>query len=239
MDGRTAILIMMLALIVGGFAAFVSFCPVDFFVASSKPGLTPINYPAYWTKEDIQNLPYQETQNITIGTLANWFESASITPYSFCLQWVSWGSINIKRMTWIYITHTWFNWVQESVNTYQNFEFKKEEALLHLTDTNVSRNRLFDTNFEGVLFIMDTNFARHDVETAWNEGQLQIQIAFGTQNSTNADPWQLMGKILTFQAPEIFGSGAVGLFLNALIAIPIWALTISLVAIIIFEIIPF
>ena len=74
---------------------------------------------------------------------------------------------------------------------------------------------------------------------AWNGGELECYVGMGWDDAIEKmNAWSLIWSIMTFQAPEVFGTGGAATVMNAVIAIPIWASFAIMGAIIILWFIP-
>jgi hypothetical protein len=87
----------------------------------------------------------------------------------------------------------------------------------------------------------DTNKTRNNISDAWDDGKITLSIGFGFDDVTiSYTAFNLIGLLLTFQRPDIFGvTGSVAIMLNGIIAIPTFLCIAYLIYYFITSIIPF
>jgi hypothetical protein len=80
---------------------------------------------------------------------------------------------------------------------------------------------VFDDYWTETIFLSDYDGTRNNFASAWGEGKLNMTLAFGNANGTNQmslNGWDLVTRVLTFQAWDLCGSPMI----NFLIDLPIW-----------------
>jgi hypothetical protein len=245
MDAKAAGIVAALLTLLGGFSALVTAMPSDFFTMSAKPSYAEKYYPKneLWSSLDIGNYTYWENVTIYPSISAQyWADFTENTPYydiKFAWRWYPMAGISLVRFSYAFLGF----W---NIYSDMHFESYGKTVLLNLDISshiigNISKfSPVFDNIASVAVFFADYNTTRNDVMAALGEGHLETLIAFGWQNiSRNYDVLSLMGKLLSFQAPEIFGGGTIGILLNLIIALPIWGAIATIALIIFLEILPF
>jgi hypothetical protein len=232
---------MIIAIIIGGFASYIAFIPSMFFVGVSKAEYKGIGYPSTWTNEDIASFTWDKNGTVYRGgeTL---FDYKTEVPYVDVLLKVDWETLIGDYITVTRVIPPITFWLLnfETIGKTQLYS----ADIINRFDESVNYASFYPvyySDFTCKVWFFDTNSSRNDIEAAFIEGALIVEIAFGPEalGPTTLQGANLFWSILCFQAPEIFGEGAVGVFLNALIALPLWALIASIIAIAVFELIPF
>lgn len=251
MDARAVGQIATLFFILGGFVIFVGAMPLEFFIDVSSPSFDYApNYPSYFSKEEMDLYNYILQNNISKGEEI-WFDFNDATP-SYDIVFVSsWSSLfpifSCKRLAGYSLIgipyFDYLSWENLEQISYIPYPHVTEAQIINRfsVDTNVSKfSPVFNEKTSIAVWFRDYNTSRNNMTLALSENQVLVSMAFGWSNITlDFDAWGLIGRILTFQAPEIFPSGIVGSLLNAMIALPFWGAIVALVVIVLLELIPF
>lgn len=233
-------IVVMIVTLLGGFAVFMVTMPSGFFYGSSYSSYREIDYPNYWTQGDIENYIYRLNDNVSL--LSNtWYDFNLASPSidaKLILYWNFEGfTLFRQRYAGIIPVPSILTWENKSITTIS------ESDVINRFDLNTNASKfqpVYDEGISTVVWFLDTNQTRNNVTLALSEQLINVEIAFGMSNITlTYNIWTLLGRLLFFQAPDIFGSGVGGLILNALIAIPLWTAIIYLIVRLILLFIPF
>lgn len=233
-------LILILAFL-GCFFGLVGIAPTVF-LQGSKVSYTNYVVPAYFTAQDIQSLRYYKDYNITIGTTVT-YDWTPTPNYKFYLRWQ-----NPITGSYLYLTHVdwqwWFLQHEHSLkwgNASQT-EMPALDFFLACWDptqnVSITYARCQDITLKA--FVSDPDLTRNNLTLAWNTGKIHVGLGFGySDTEAKLSAWDIVTRLLTFSAPEIFGSGPEGLFLNFILALPIYGLVAYLVYRLVLMAIPF
>lgn len=79
-----------------------------------------------------------------------------------------------------------------------------------------------------------------DIEDAWDNDEISYTLSYEVDwNATQVSALTILGKLLTFQSPDLGITGDGGLILNGLIAIPFIIMVIVLIILLVQSVIPF
>lgn len=239
MDGKTVGIIATLFFLVGGFGIFVSTMPPEFLYDYTGH---LASYPSYWKASDMD---YQYFLNKTLTAYSTTiFDFNTASPSIDVKLTVFWNYPLLAIKIGAYRNLPSFPFISGLMFENDSKILLDKTDLVNRFDSDINASR-FSPVYDGVTFsctmwFADTDKTRNDIGLAWNGGALDVGIAFGISNVTlKTDAWNIIGRVLTFQAPEIFGSGTAGFLLNALIALPLWGAIAALILIMLFELIPF
>jgi len=198
--------------------------------------------PDYFSEADIENIKYFKNETIEQGTTTTFDFTAEIN-YKFKVRWLGefYGDIVIpEHVTWEFIfTFT------DSMNVEDyGFEISLDEALINYDTTKNASifHPVYCDHITVKAWILDYNHTRNDLEYAWNEDEkLEMGIRFGFDDiATGYSAFHLIGLLLTFQSPQIFGaSGILAITLNLIANSPIYLAIAYLVFYFVTSIIPF
>ena len=235
------------------FIAMIALIPTDFFVASKD--YTQYDVPEYFSQNDIQSIkhflnyttPFGEqtlfdfnlADNPTNQKIRVMWLGPPTNEESFWFAWINWDA-------WIgpfYMSTASSMWIT-NVNTGQRVNAVNKAFLLSAYDADFNTSIFYPVKSEGLtvkVWVYDSNRTRNDISTAWDEHELAMGIGFGFEDyETKLSAWDIVGRLLTFQSPEVFGAtGATALALNLVVGIPFWAAVAVCVYLLIMEAIPF
>lgn len=222
--------------------------PSDFLGDTEVSSYVNYEYPEYFDKYDIENIKFYENDTITRGLIPTqvWFDFNPDVNYKiYCEWWLTGNMITVKHVAWeLWIYHP-FHLMHIINETYgsPSWHIDKELAVeMWDSDANASRIRpVYCSDISVTVWLSDTNTTRNDMSDAWDSGTLNIALGFGYDDYTaTLTAWDIVGRLLTFQSPEIFGmTGDFATVLNVMIGLPVWVMTAYLVYILILKAIPF
>jgi hypothetical protein len=232
----------------GIFFTVIAIAPTIIF---SGPTTIYRNYvvPSYFTAEDLTQLKYFKNDTITnaYGTYTTYDFNPQGVPYTFyAWMWPYVGipqQISLARLDWqfwIWGGQHFLRWYTQVNSSYVDFPSLSYVLSAWDPESNVSSLYAFDNQITVKCFIADFNSTRNNITQSWNEGHLQLGIGFGLiYSQAPINSWDLIAKLLTFQAPQIFGGGAIGLAVNFMVALPIYGLIAYLIYRLVLMAIPF
>jgi hypothetical protein len=229
------------------------------FMTGANPTYNNPNIPKNLRPQDLVSLKYYLTNNLTKNGPSQKYDFSSQGPnFKFTVQW-QFSALrpddhyyfDIQRENWRF--WVWYStdfmawsgaggsnsliWSDSLGARFAPLKFFQANIE---NDTGISKVSAQDNAITVTVFLADSNSTRNNVTQAWNDGTLTVSIGLGV-SSTEAkmSAWDIVSRLLTFQAPQIFGGGDVGLFLNFMIALPIYGVIAYLIYRLILMAIPF
>jgi len=132
-----------------------------------------------------------------------------------------------------------------------HFIFRMDESTHHYDWSYVNSNFDAETNISSCegscicgtyyqIFLTFNETKYDSFQEGWNAQELYCLIGVGIEDTlTKLNAWSVVAQLLMFQAPEVFPAGNVGIALNLMIAIPIYAAIIYLIYRLVLLAIPF
>jgi len=203
--------------------------PSDFFnFQTSATQYRQINMPdSFSLSRDAENLKWYVNNTIERGLIptpatfdfnAKYPQDFPNTLY-FSFRWLSIGDtiggLRVEKWSLPYMYRT------EYFLNRSNTQCTYSMANQHVTNEVSVLEPVFDDYWTETVFLSDYDNSRNNFASAWGEGKLNMTIAFGNANGTNQmslNGWDLVTRVLTFQAWDLCGSPTI----NFLIDLPIW-----------------
>ena len=214
----TASTFVFLVTLIGVFAVLVGSMPSGFYEVA--PNYTETSTRDEWfPQEDIGYMNYTDSTNLTKGVRAY----LTIGDVTVDVNWDVYPYIDN-----IWFLHTWpvFWW-------YDHHLFDNNPITLSDIEANsphegyANRSYIVQTcpcpkTYYTYFVYNSTEYASWS--EAWDDGALDLYMGMGWSDAIEKmNAWSLIWNVLTFQAPEVFGTGASANLMNAIIAIPLWA----------------
>jgi len=228
----------------GIFIILVSTMPAQFY--SSAPTYQQYAYPDFFSQEDIEHFRHIASINVTKSTfpyVCYYIDFNDETPpadFKFQIHWraeAQYNKIQIAHVHyefWVFIGAHPLNILikqdegQRYISKSLALEYWDEES------NATSLHPVFCDHITVKVWLTDPNSTRNDIAEAWDEGTVQLTIGFGFSDyETTISGWDVVGRLLIFQAPDIHP------VVNAIIALPMWACIAILIYILILKAIPF
>ena len=224
----------------GIFALLVSMIPGQFAVQSKT--YRQVSVPEYFEAVDIQS--FAETKNLTIPAYDEYGLDCSVGGWELKIYpyYSDLGNIHELQLKhvdrwlgWLWIGEHHLTWRRKKDGIDLGIKLERDELLnAYDPDRNLAE---FIASCEHVTvyvaFAYNTT-KYEDIVDAWANSELWMLIAIGfDQVNTSTNAWNVVAKLLFFQAPEVHP------VINALIAIPIWAAIAITMYILILKAIPF
>jgi len=212
-------------------------------------GYQNFDVPDYFSSWDLENIKYFEENNLTFPHSIIYFD------YN--------PDINVKLFTKWTVTDPYIRlyvvlWEWWVFFTSERMDFTSLDGASVVNDNYIGKSELllaWEENFNSSIFtakapsgiikvkcwFTDTNSTRNNISEAWDEGKISLGIGFGMDDvATSYSAFSLIGLLLTFSRPEIFGaSGVVAIVLNLIISAPVFLSIAYLIYYFITSIIPF
>lgn len=226
----TATTFVFLVTLLGIFAVLTNAIPSDFFTPESRAETSTRE--EWFPEENIGYLNYTDSGNLTKGDIIY----LTIGDITVDVQWIpDWG-INFR--------HTW-----QVIWWWDSHLFDD----IPITLTNLEAHSPYQDYANRSYMVLTcpcpktyyTYFIYNSTEysswsEAWDDGDLDVYVGMGWNDAIEKmNAWSLIWSIMSFQAPEVFGTGSAAITMNAIIAIPIWASFAIIGAIMILWFIPF
>lgn len=223
----------------------VTFLSTFIFLISAMPsaflyaGKSYMNYtyPDYFDKTDIENIAYFQNNTIDRGYSATLNFKSEIN-FKFHVYWedLPFGNhLHFWHITWEW----WVFFVEHQMDVEDGDKYLTKSEAIENWDSEVNASIFYPISCNHIsvkVWLTDTNSSRNDISEAWDDGSLHIGMGFGFDDITTIlNAWDIVGRLLTFQSLDL----GVPIFLNALIAIPIWTCIAFLVYKLILMAIPF
>ena len=239
----------------------VSYLTIFFLLIGMMPVLAPnllyggkgylqsFDVPSYFSPEDIENIKYFEENNLTFPAYQIEYDYNPDINIKLIVDW------NYKSNTYIVLNHiTWEWWLFWTLNKMSFTSLDagiEDEYYLGKTELLLA----WDSNFNSSIFtaitdsgavkvkcwFADMDTTRNDIGEAYDEGNINLGIGFGMDDVVvGYSAWNLIGLLLTFQSPEIFGAtGIIAITLNIIANSPMYLAIAYLVFYFITSVIPF
>jgi len=236
----------------GIFIALAGVVPSEFFVQTKT--YTQYDYPEYFTPEDVQTIKHFLNRSIQKDGPEIVFDfNAADNPVNFKFHMWWWEVPELPSGGAITAHHRiWELWIFYKIHAMKipNGIFFKEAWWFDKTliasnyDDETKASIFYPVKCEHItikIWVTDYNATRKDLSAAWDEGKVMVGIGFGFEDyQTKLSAWDIIGRLLTFQSPEVFGlSGAAATILNLVVALPVWTSIAYLVYRLILMAIPF
>ncbi len=225
------------------FIGLIAVLPSEFFASTKE--YQDFEIPDYFTASDIENIRHFENDTITVGVPYNdnWFDFNPEANFKFVLRWFHDATTHAIKPYHV----TWQWWI---FSNYEAMKFGDAQSLIYKEtlvshwDANVNASIFHPVRCDHItikLWFLDTDENRNNIETAFDEGALTGAIGFGFSDyETTLNGWDVVGRLLTFQSPEIFGfEGGSATILNGILASGFYVCFALLVYILILKAIPF
>jgi len=231
------------------YVILIATMPAEFFYPFTASGST-YDY-SFLSFDDIKNIRFLETVNITRPALFlndEWFDFTAEINFKMRVTWESTNRIWFEHMTWEFLGFQQFD--QMKIMEYnviygsaQHFILLKEHVIANW-DSEYNASILTPVQCDHVstkVWVMDTNTSRNDIEQAWDDGALTISMGFGFSDyETKMSAIDILGRLLLFQAPTIFGlTGDMATIINVILTVPFYAMVGTLIFLVAMMIIPF
>lgn len=205
--------------------------------------------PDYFDSWDIENIKFLEDNNLTYPQPAIDYD---YTPDVNVRLYAEWVVLNPYITLDVYTWEFWIFWTAEDMYftsmqdrplVENNMYIGKNELVL-AWDENFNAS-IFTAQAEGIIkvkcWFLDTNSTRNDIEQAFDDGKITLAVGFGIDDvETSYNVFTLIGLLLAFSRPEIFGAtGIVAVTLNLIVASPVFISIGYLVFYFVTSIIPF
>jgi len=231
------------------FIAIIGLIPSDFYAQSKT--YTQFDMPSYFSQDDVQHIKHFENASIHDAVPYSdneWLDFNPDANFKFVARWYNDATgryIRLLHVTWEF----WWLWNGDYLECPDVAEYYGHSSIFK-TDLQTA----WDSNYNASIFypfacehitvkvwFADYNATRNNIGSAWDENHLNIAIGFGFDDyETKLSSWDVMGRLLTFQSPEIFGaSGAIATTLNLIVGIPFWVAVAVCIYLLIMEVIPF
>jgi hypothetical protein len=225
-------------LFLGLFIVLIATLPPEFLSAGMKE-YQQYNVPSYFSAEDIQTIKYFKQLNLTAMT---YFDFNPDINFKFYVQKFGWSGYPrfFAHVTWEFFGLM----ATDSLKIeYDDAWLYLDEALLNWDET-VNASIFYPVACNHVtmkVWLTDRNISRNDLSVAWWSDELTLGMGFGYQDKEiKLSAWDIIGRLLTFQAPEIFGlSGIFALIVNVIVTLPFYTCIAYLVYRLILMAIPF
>jgi len=206
--------------------------------------------PDYFEKWDIEKIAFFEEVNLTYPQGYTWIDFNPDINVKFTTQWTYQNPYIVLNVV------LWELWFMHAV---ENLKFTSLDEISVVQETYIGGLEMVkawneDTNTSTFMadaletkvisvkvWFSDTNQTRNDIEQAYQDGKITMGLGFGMDDVETAySVFNLVGLLLTFSRPEIFGaSGTIALALNFIISAPVFVSIGYLVFYFVTSIIPF
>lgn len=251
----------------GIFFLLLAVFPTEFFSLQSDYSLAPYDAANrdYWSKEDLENTRWAIYHNVSVGSGEEYDFTALNESVDYIFQ-VDWWNYVTEGITFRHQTWGGYLWgvlparydsmkvmdIPESAVIYGDpgsgnifyASVVTRDFLVNYWDNTKNVTRLRPVQCEHITitaWIRDPNQTRNDIGAAWDEGTLYVELGFGFDDFVVAlNSYDMIGRLLTFQSPEIFGlTGVAATIINTIIALPVWSCIAYLVYRLVLMAIPF
>lgn len=148
--------------------------------------------------------------------------------------WRTWNVAGLPKIFYIWrYWYIFFGWylVRDGFDPFPLYE---SEVRANIDDSgNFSRVDMNDDAFRYVVFFSyNSSLGYSNLEEALDDGHILIQIGQGIAGSEGYESymmsgWELVGRLLTFDLPDIgIGDAGANALLNGIIALPLWILIV-------------
>jgi len=204
---------------IGCFIALIALTPTEFYMTTKD--YTQFEVPDYFDIGDIQHIKHFLNKTISGQTLFDFNTASNPVDHKVILCFYD---------SELYNCHvTWSWWIFESVDlmTWSNYGeyLSKTEALSAWnSDYNASVLSTQCSHLTIKAWLYDSNTTRNNLSAAWDAYELELALGFGYSDyETKLNAWDILGRLLTFQSPALFGfEGDLATMLNLVISLPFW-----------------
>jgi len=227
------------------FTTLIAIIPSEFFALTKE--YKKYEYPEYFSQADIQSIKHFLNKTVSKGGETEFDFAGTGANFYLKVIWHEAGEVvgepdvlSFNRLKWAW----WIfrSWSVMEIDVYGQYLSKSEALSEWDNETKASIiHPVYDDALTVKIWLTDTNKTRKDLRQAWDEGTIMVGIGFGFEDyETKLSVWDIIGKLLTFQSPEVFGlSGPAATVLNLLIALPLWIVAAYLIYRLILMAIPF
>lgn len=208
--------------IMGIFIGLIAFMPSGFFVGEVPPEYKQIQYPDYWSADDIKNTQYWG--NVTVI-----YDGSGWTPaYLTIVRGGTLADIFIQIDWWHPVSfedcftfwHYWYEWGWWKVSCEVSpYPITQAEVKANIDETgNASRFEMNCPHHNYITYFVNNGSHPSLTYALDNHENIVVSMGMGWDYESGAlSGWDLVGRLLTFQLLEIHP------MVNFLVAIPFWA----------------
>jgi len=211
---------------------------------------TNFEVPDYFSSWDIENIKYFEEVNLTYPQAKIWIDFNPDINVKLTTEWTTQNPYIVLNVIlwefWIFYAEEGLRFTSiDKISVIQKQYIGKPELTVSYDETYNSSVFIAEALETGVISVKvwftDTNTTRNDIGEAFDEGKITMGVGFGIDDvETSYSAFNLIGLLLTFSRPEIFGaSGLIAITLNLIVASPVFISIAYLVFYFITAIIPF
>lgn len=230
-----------IVVILGFFSLMLSTIPLDFLLGSD-PSIPLPYYETEWATLDFLrgNYTSTDTNNITRSALGGtdftlddvkghiyvrWYQSSDTIRFSH--TWYEW---------FILFRYHFLDWYEPDTGEWTNDALTYDDIINHQIENSNCSYFQMKCDCGSVYYVYfgfdDTLYS--SFSEAWDAGKLSVFIGVGYETMPVViNAWNLIGMLLSFSLPDI------NPIINALIAIPLWAMIAYVIYILILKAIPF
>ena len=223
----------------GVFALLVSMIPGQFAVQSKT--YRQVSVPEYFEAIDIQS--FVETKNLTVPAYDEYGLDCSVGGWELRIYPYYSPLMNMYGLVLRHIDRWWIfaygwhslRWRSKAKGIDLGDILDKDELLEYYDSERKVAEFIASCEHTTVYVAFAYNTTKYDnIVDAWANSELWMLIGIGfDQVNTSTNAWNVIGKLLFFQAPDVHPA------INALIAIPIWAAIAITIYILVLKAIPF
>lgn len=223
----------------GVFALLVSMIPGQFAVQSKT--YRQVSVPEYFEAIDIQS--FVETKNLTVPAYDEYGLDCSVGGWELRIYPYYSPLMNMYDLVLRHIDRWWIfaygwhslRWRSKAKGIDLGYTLDKDELLEYYDSERKVAEFIASCEHTTVYVAFAYNTTKYDnIVDAWANNELWMLIGIGfDQINTSTNAWNVIGKLLFFQAPDIHPA------INALIAIPLWAAIAVTIYILVLKAIPF
>jgi len=215
---------------IGIFVLILGNMPSNFTPPSSS--LKGYNIPPNFDPRELGGIEYFLSHDVTMtfpATTVTYDFNGATPPVNFRFL-VGGSTLGGKNL---YFLHSyWYDWFfldNMQIENASVYNIYYADIVGHLDEAgNKSKfTPIFCNHVSVTVWISDWNETRDEVLTAWNtDGKVAVSMGMGIDVASGGlSGWDILGRLMTFQAPEILGLTGIGAtILNAAIALPLWAM---------------
>jgi hypothetical protein len=229
--------------LLGGFILLVSVMPAEFY--SIAPDYDEYYIPDSYGQFNLENLHFDYFENDTLL----YFDSVDIDfnpeiNYRFDVNWWSY-TLGIDFWHWdrdwpVKTAHKMT--IYNEPNDVQNIGKSDLEDNWDSINNQSVISPIWCNDISITALFADSDTNRNNITQAWDDGSLEVGIGFGYENASLVamSGWDLVGRLLTFQSPDLgMGNASANTLMNGMIALPLWAMIAYLIYRLILLAIPF
>lgn len=202
------------------------------FTPPSSTQYSLYDVPANFDARELGGVQYFKQHNVTFslfGSNCSDFDFNPSVKYLFRVYAYSnpYYYLIFKHLVWYWGPSFLWQWEFMDHADFYGYRLEREDVETKVDSSN--KSKFFPVSCPHIsitVWISDANATRNDVLASWDDGQVTVSIGLGSDVTTaGIGGWDILGRLLTFQAPEILGmTGDGATILNYAIALPIWAM---------------